>query len=182
MKTTAKHLIPVMLVIAMLFAACGDPTADRGSDVAAGGGGSSGSTGDDGVTTDPAAGSTCPVDDPECSVTSEPIIADPGDNPTARDVAITPGLNNPNMTVFDKHKVLDGNKLKLFFWGGVEDCYGVDHVDVEYANDVVIATIFYGNKPQADMCIELAEYQAVTVQLDEPLGDRKVVDGALAAT
>ena len=188
METRARYLIPAMLVIAMLFAACGQPTGDGGTDLGSGGGSSSGSGGDDGVTTDPA-GSTCPVaeegEEPDCPVSSgtEPIVVDPGDEPTAaRIVPITPGLDNVNMTVFDKHKVLDGNRLKLFFWGGVEDCYGVDHVDIEYGNDVVIATIFYGNKPDAEMCIEMAEYQAVIVQLQEPVGDRTITDGALAAT
>jgi hypothetical protein len=185
MNTTTKHLIPAFLAIAILFSACGSP-APQGSDTAGGGGGSSSSDGDDGVSTDPAAGMTCPSaapgEQPDCPVTGEPIVADPGENPTARPVAITPGLNHVNMTTFDKHKVVDGDQLKLFFWGGVEDCYGVDHVDIEYANDVVIATIFYGNKPEAEMCIEIAEYQVVTVHLEEPLGGREIVDGALAAT
>lgn len=187
MKTRARYLIPAVLVIALLLAACGEPGGE-GSDLGSGGGSSDSSKGDDGVTTDPA-GSTCPVDEDgdaqDCPVSSgtEPIVIDPGENPTAaRIVPITPGLDNVNMTVFDKHKILDGDRLKLFFWGGVEDCYGVDHVDIEYGNEVVIATIFYGSKPNADVCIELAEYQAVVVQLDEPVGGREILDGALAAT
>jgi predicted small secreted protein len=186
MKTRARYLIPAVLVVAMLFAACGRPGGE-GSDLGAGGGSSDSSKGDDGVTTDPA-GSTCPVSkdgsEPDCPVSSgtEPIVVDPGEDQQARIVPITPGLQNVNMTVFDRHKVLEGDRLKLFFWGGVEDCYGVDHVDIEYGNDVVIATIFYGNKPDAEMCIEIAEYQAVVVRLDEPLGGRDIVDGGLAAT
>lgn len=179
MTTRAKYLIPAIVVIAVLFAACGSPASEGpGSDA---GGGSSGDPG-------AGAGTTCPSPDPgkapDCPVSSthDPLILDPGDEPRARPIAITPGLENVNMTVFDKHRVVDGDRLKLFFWGGVEDCYGVDHVDIEYGNDAVTATIFYGNKPDADVCIEIAEYQVVTVQLDEPLGGRDVVDGAQAAT
>jgi hypothetical protein len=178
MTIEAKRLIPALLVIAVLLAACGSPASEGGGSDAAGGG----SSGDSG---DGAAGITCPSPDagasPDCPVSStdDPTIVDPGQNSKARPVEITPGLLNPNMTAFDKHRVVDGDKLKLFFWGGVEDCYGVDHVDIEYGTDVIIATIFYGNKPGDLVCIEIAEYQAVRVHLDEPLEGRKVVDGAL---
>lgn len=181
MKRRARHLIPALLVIAVLLAACGSP-ASEGSGSDAAGGGSSGDSGDGG------AGITCPSPDagesPDCPVSStdDPTIVDPGHDSKARPVEITPGLMNPNMTAFDKHRVVDGDKLKLFFWGGVEDCYGVDHVDIEYGNDVVIATIFYGSKPGDLVCIEIAEYQVVTVALDEPVGDREIVDGSVAAT
>jgi hypothetical protein len=182
MTTRTKHLIPAIAAIALLLTACGSPGSDRPGSDAASGGGSSGSPG-----SDPATGVTCPSPEAgaasDCPVSSshDPVITDPDEKPTARPVDITPGLKNPSMTAFDKHRVVGGDELKLFFWGGVEDCYGVDHVDIEYGNDVVIATIFYGSKPDAEVCIEIAEYQVVTVPLEEPFGGRKIVDGSLAA-
>jgi hypothetical protein len=32
--------------------------------------------------------------------------------------------------------------------------------------------------PGNQVCVEIAEYQAVEVELDEPLGGREIVDGA----
>ncbi|MQB00831.1 MAG: hypothetical protein GEU78_11150 [Actinobacteria bacterium] len=182
MTTRAKHLIPTLLAITVLVAACGSPGSE-GSDPASGGGLSGSPAG-----SDQGAGTTCPSPEsdeaPDCPVSSthDPIVVDPGDKARARPVDITPGLKNVYTTSFDDHRVVGGDRLKLFFSGGVEDCYGVDHVDIEYGNDVVIATIFYGSKPDIQACIDIAEYQVVTVQLDEPVGGRKIVDGSLAAT
>jgi len=156
MRTRASHLIVGLLAAGLLLGACGSP-----------GGGSDAGAGRD-------------LESPVTS-TPEPTPIEPGGRPTARPVDITPDLENVRTTAFDEHRVVDGDELKLYFWGGVEECYGVDHVNIEYGNDVVIATIFYGSKPHAEVCIEIAEYQVVTVPLDEPLGGRKIVDGSQAA-
>lgn len=82
---------------------------------------------------------------------------------------------------FDKVVVLDERTLEVRFWGGVEDCYGVDRVDVEYGKEEVIVTVYAGRVPTAEACIEIAVLTAVRVQLDEPLAGREIVDGAPSA-
>jgi hypothetical protein len=45
----------------------------------------------------------------------------------------------------------------------------------------VLISVFTGRRPGAEVCIEIAELQAVRVTLDEPVGDRKIVDGNAGA-
>jgi len=81
-------------------------------------------------------------------------------------------------TTFDRSARRDqGRALDLFFWSGIEECYGVDRVEVEYFKRVVSVTIFEGRRPEAETCIELAVRKVVRVELDEPLRNRTVVDG-----
>ncbi len=64
----------------------------------------------------------------------------------------------------------DGRTLTVYYYGGVEDCYGLAEVRVETSNGISI-TVLEGTRPAArDMaCIEIAVLKAVTVTLDEPL-------------
>ena len=79
---------------------------------------------------------------------------------------------------YEKVVALDERTLEVRFWGGVEECYGVDRVDVEYGETDVTVTVFQGRVPTAEACIEIAVLTAVRVTLDEPLAGRKIVDGA----
>ncbi len=69
--------------------------------------------------------------------------------------------------------------IDVRFWSGVEPCNVLDHVDVEENGDRVVVTLFEGSDPAAEdvACIELALLKVVRVELDQPLGSRKVVDG-----
>lgn len=92
------------------------------------------------------------------------------------------GLTDVRTTTFDRSKERAGGRaLDLFFWSGVEECYGVHRVDVEYLKEEVVVTIFEGRRPEAETCIELAVRKVVRVDLGEPIGDRKVVDGGAAS-
>ena len=73
-----------------------------------------------------------------------------------------------------------GDRLRLFFFGGVETCEGVDHVDVAYRSDAIVATLFTGRNPRAQLCIEIAVYKVITVGLDQPVRGRPIVDGSRA--
>jgi hypothetical protein len=70
--------------------------------------------------------------------------------------------------------------LMVRFTSGVEPCYVLDHVDVEYGSKHVAITLFEGHDPQAEnvACIEIAELKRARVELAEPQGDRRVIDGA----
>jgi hypothetical protein len=80
---------------------------------------------------------------------------------------------------FEKVVVQDERTVEVRFWGGVEECYGVDRVDVEYGETEVTVTVHQGRVPTAEVCIEIAVLTAVRVKLDEPLAGRKIVDGAV---
>lgn len=88
------------------------------------------------------------------------------------------GLVDVRATVWDRFKLRDGGRaIDLWFWSGVEECYGVDRVEVVFATRAVTATIYEGRDPSVETCIELAVRKVVRVELEEPLGDRTVVDG-----
>ena len=114
---------------------------------------------------------------PEVPVSNTP--GRDGQGPSgAQRVEPTEGLVDVHPTSFDRSARRDGGRaLDLFFWSGVEECYGVDRIEVEYRNKTVSVTIFEGRRPEAETCIELAVRKVVRVELDEPLGNRTVVDG-----
>jgi hypothetical protein len=70
--------------------------------------------------------------------------------------------------------------LLVRYTSGVEPCYVLDHVDIEYGTQHVAITLFEGHDPKQDnvACIEIAELKQVRVELAEPLDGRRVIDGA----
>ena len=114
----------------------------------------------------------CPGDEP-------PVVTDP--DAGAQLVEPTPGMADVRSHIFD-HVVVsdDGRSVTVFFWSGVEPCYVLDHVDVEEGSDAVTITLFEGHDATGGdvACIDIALLKKVVVQLDEPVGDRSIVDGA----
>ncbi len=74
----------------------------------------------------------------------------------------------------------DGTSVTIDFVSGVEPCAVLDHVDVRYGTDAVTITLYEGHDADAGdvACIEIGVFKRVVVHLDEPLGDREIVDGA----
>jgi len=116
----------------------------------------------------------CPGDD-------DGALPDPDDG--AQLVEPTPGMTGVRPHGFD-HEVVgkDGTTVTIFFWSGVEPCYVLDHVDVEYGAQTVTITLYEGHDASAGdvACIEIAMLKKVEVRLDEPVGDREIADGASA--
>jgi hypothetical protein len=115
---------------------------------------------------------SCPGDD-------NPVVTNPYDG--AQKVEPMPGMSDLYPHAFDKAVVGDdGTTLTIFFWSGVEPCYVLDHVDVDDGPGAITVTLFEGHDASAGdvACIEIALLKKVIVQLDEPVGDRRVVDGA----
>ena len=80
---------------------------------------------------------------------------------------------------YEEAKVVDsGEAVDIYFWDGIEECGGVDHVHFGYEAERVTVNLFIGRNPEAEVCTEQAVYKVFTVDLDEPLDGRKLVDGA----
>jgi len=82
---------------------------------------------------------------------------------------------------FDDAKVAgDDVTVNVDFVSGVEPCSVLDHVDVRYGSDAVTITLFEGHDPsEGDVaCIDIAVFKRVVVTLDQPLDERKIVNGA----
>jgi hypothetical protein len=114
----------------------------------------------------------CPGDEP-------PVSTDPDDG--AQLVEPSPGMADVRSHAFD-HAVVndDGSSVTIFFWSGVEPCYVLDHIDVHADSNEISITLFEGHDASAGdvACIDIALLKKVVVQLDEPVGDRSIVDGA----
>ena len=96
-------------------------------------------------------------------------------------VVPTPGMADVRPRPFDTATAgVDGTSVTIDFVSGVEPCYVLDHVEVAYGADDVTITLFEGHDPTAGdvACIEIGVSKQVIVTLDEPLGDRAIVDGA----
>lgn len=69
--------------------------------------------------------------------------------------------------------------MTIYFWGGVDTCYGLAEVRVTRQAGVATITVITGSKdlPADFACIEIAAAYRTTITLDEPL----VLDGAQVA-
>ena len=151
-------LIGLLLLLSIVGAACGEPTGDEA-------GGDSGAP---------------PTEDPDSPVSSTP---DPGgggaDDMKAMPVMAHEGLVDVMPHRYEEAKVVDsGEAVDIYFWDGIEECGGVDHAHLTYEAERVSVNLFIGRNPKAEVCTEQAVYKVFTVDLDEPLDGRELVDGA----
>jgi hypothetical protein len=111
-----------------------------------------------------------PCDDPGTPVPPEPAIVEP-----------TPGMNDVHPLRFDTATVGDDDvTVTIDFVSGIEPCYVLDHVGVDYGKDTVTITLFEGSDVSGGQvaCIDIAQFKRTIVTLDEPLAGRTIVDGA----
>ena len=110
----------------------------------------------------------------------------PGEDPSPADpvpvsLEPTPGMDNVHTIGWDTSTLSDGGtSVTLTFYTGVAPCSVLDHVDVSYGTDAVTITLYQGSDPSSKdvACIDIAMLASTTVKLDQPLGDRKILDGA----
>lgn len=151
--------ILVLVLVALLgLAACGEPSLAPGGDA-------------EGPDT-PVTGS--PDDGDRVDPEAEPELVEP-----------RPGMANVQPRPWEEAVVADdGRTVEIRFWSGVEPCSVLDRVEVDAAPEQVVITLFEGSDPAEPdaVCIEIAKRKAVRVTLDEPVGDREIVDGAAQDT
>lgn len=129
-----------------------------------------------------------PVDD---EVALDPVpMPPPGEPPRVDEdemepqlVEVQPDAEDPRVRDWTEVYVLDGGTtIELRWWGGVEPCHVVAGVDVDHGEELITVTLMEGTGPTPDgedvACIDIARYTAVRVPLDEPVGERSIVDGA----
>ena len=156
-----KRTLLVLVCGALLFGACGARDADPKDNDA---GGAPSANPDDPVTSAPQSPGDGTIPSPEPSI----VTPQPGQE-DVRPIAwqeAEPGMDERTVTVS--------------YYSGVEPCYVLDHIDVEYSAKKITITLFEGHAPGDDEtpCIEIAVFKAAVVQLDEPIDGRKIVDGA----
>ncbi|WP_367139976.1 MULTISPECIES: hypothetical protein [Streptomyces] len=88
----------------------------------------------------------------------------------------SPGKGTPrSVPVHVESYSVDGNKLVLHFWGGVCQNYAAS---AEQSAAAVTVKVTGTEKQPGRQCVLMAKKFDETVTLDEPLGDRKVVDAS----
>ncbi|HYI22663.1 MAG TPA: hypothetical protein VEX62_08515 [Candidatus Limnocylindrales bacterium] len=112
-------------------------------------------------------------DDP---ITMPPIDEPPVDLPLpvgATPVEPVPGVVDAIPHAWDHIDVAaDGRTITVYYWGGVDSCYGLDRVDTTFKDGVLNVTVFegrLGNLPADTACIEIAVLKSVTLTLDQPV-------------
>jgi len=182
--------IAALLACGLLLASCGDPGSTPTH--AAGGSAADPSPSECGVPGYDGDGTPPPTELPEgCDgpaadggpdevVSNTPGTSDPDDGRIPPPVKPQPGQDDVRAVGWDSVKPLDEDTVKVKFWSGVEPCNVLDHIDVTYEPKTVTITLFEGSSPSDTdtACIEIALLKQTIVDLDEPLGGRKVVDGA----
>jgi hypothetical protein len=119
---------------------------------------------------------------PESPVSTSPGSARPTSPSAPSPLLVTPspGLIRPRPQSFERARVQDPKTLLVRFYGGVEACERLDHVRVEYHPRRIALTLYVGRVPGGQVCIEVAVLKATKIALREPVGGRKIVDGARA--
>jgi len=80
------------------------------------------------------------------------------------------GLSDLRLQGWDHIDVApDGRTLTVYFWNGVDTCYGLAAVDVTTVDGVVSVALQVGTLPNVDACIEIAQSYKTIVVLDSPL-------------
>jgi hypothetical protein len=184
MRTSLKVAIGAALVAIVVIAFALSATGNEEPTAQPTGGGSDGSTGDV---------SDCAEGVPDCDDVveipggDEPVGADADDDPLATPVpdaqTVDPDPDAVGLRArpFDSATVGDdGRTITIDFVSGVEPCYVLGRIDVDEGPNAVTITLFEGHLDADEdvACIDLGVYKRTTVTLDDPSGDRKIVDGA----
>jgi hypothetical protein len=109
------------------------------------------------------------VEEPACAAAD---LSVPGCTETATPIEPDPAVLDPRPTAWD-HVVVsaDGRSLEVYFWMGVEGCYGLHSVEVTPADGGIGITLLTGIAPGAEgrLCVALAQLYSTTVTLEVPL-------------
>ncbi len=169
-----------IVTVALLLAGCG---AASGSTGAAGDGGGGGAVGDAQPGSKGSGQILCAG--PDEPAPQAPPTTDCSLPPEPEGTLVTPqpGMVGVRAVPWTSAKG-KGRTVTVTWVSGVAPCTVLDRVEVMQDRRRVTITLFEGSDPQAQgtPCIESAQYKAVRVRLDQPLGDRRLVDGAAPHT
>jgi hypothetical protein len=92
----------------------------------------------------------------------------------ALEVLPVEGIQNPRPHAWERIEVApDGRSLTVYYFGGTDECYGLDRVDVEQdADGRPSVTVYEGELPDLPpetACVEVALLKATPVDLEQPL-------------
>ena len=121
-----------------------------------------------------------------CSGPDDPVVGTPGPTPAPApsllEVEPREGLVDVRPHIWNRAEPVAPRRIRVEFFGGVEECEGLDRVEVREDEETVAITLYTGRLPEAEVCIEIAVLKATTVKLGSPLRGREILDGAQVAS
>src|SRR5690606_18810355 len=73
----------------------------------------------------------------------------------------------------------DPHRVLVVFWAGTRECFGLVGAEAQESDREVAIEVVVGRRPPADApCVAIAQQYATEVTLQEPLGDRQVLDAS----
>ena len=106
----------------------------------------------------------------------KPISSPPGSSAPSGDGATRinpdPNVTSLHRQSWDHIKVsANGKKLVVYFWMGVQDCYGLGRVDVSRNHGQLSIKLWTGIQPGAEhmICPEIAQLYKTVIHLDRPI-------------
>ena len=99
------------------------------------------------------------------------LPGDPGPDADGATLAVPQdGLTNIRVQGWDHIDVApDGRTLTVYYWSGVDTCYGLADVLVSDADGVVTIELQVGTIPGVEVCIEMAQLYKTIVTLEAPV-------------
>jgi hypothetical protein len=80
------------------------------------------------------------------------------------------GLSDVRAVAWDRVDVAsNGQQLTVYYWSGVDTCYGLSAVNVTYPHGTLDIQVQVGTLPGVGGCIDMAQYYQTVVQLDQQL-------------
>ena len=63
----------------------------------------------------------------------------------------------------------NGQQLTVYYWNGVDTCYGLASVDAQWVHGTLDIQLWTGTLPHVDACIDMAQLYQTVVQIDRQL-------------
>lgn len=110
--------------------------------------------------------------------TGVPLSPQPSQGPVMFDDSATPVAPMPGAIVDPQpigwdHVTIwpDGRTLTVYFWNGVEACYGLERIELADVGGTIAITLFTGFREDAAniRCVEMAQLYSTIVTLESPV-------------
>lgn len=114
--------------------------------------------------------------DPTSAPTPTEEAEPPEIDMSTEDAEVVEDMVQERSAGWEDYEVVSETELRFLATSGNQACYGQRYQVEETADEVAVAVITGDRLDGAEICTQEALFIAVPVELDEPLGDRDVVE------
>ncbi len=108
---------------------------------------------------------------PDTPVSSSPMTPGQPDTGSGATIAVPQdGLSDIHRAFWEHVDVAaNGQQLTVYYWSGVDTCYGLASVDAQWVHGTLDIRLWTGTLPGVGACIDMAQLYKTVVQLDQQL-------------